>query len=97
MFDITQVYSYMADETNQDIKANEVIRQLEELRITKREFEEDCNLRYAELFQRLSVFRRLNIPIENGFQTGFINDRLSSSSDGTTETSQETVDQDIIR
>ena len=97
MFDIATAYTYMTVERDQDIEVNHVIRQLEELRITRREFEEDSNLREAGLIQRLSVLRRLDIPIENGFQSRSRNDHLSSSSDDTTETNQESVDRGIVR
>ena len=97
MFDIATAYTYMTAETDQDIEVNHVIRQLEELRITRRKFEEHSNLREAGLIQRLSELRRLDIPIENGFQTRSRNDRLSSSSDDTTETNQESVDRGIVR
>ena len=80
-----------------DIEINQVIRQLEELRIIRREFEEDIDLREAGLIQRLSVLRRWDIPIENGLQTRSSNDRLSSSSNDTAETNQEAADQGIVR
>ena len=76
MFDSATAYTYMTVETDQDIEVNHVIRQLEQLRITRREFEEDCDLREAGLIERLSILRQLNIPIENGFQARSGNDRL---------------------
>ena len=90
MFDFATAYTYMTVETDKDTE-------VEELRIRRREFEEDGNLREAGLIQHLSVLRRLNIPIENEFQARNGNDRLSSSSEDTTETNQESIDQGVVR